>query len=357
MVPAVCLATVLALVGCTSEGPGSAPTPDPSGTGAAPTGSPTDPPATARPVLGASHVLVPAPGDDGLLVVSSPSETGSADGPMLLWRWDGSGWSEVTPDGPAPDARSFFGAALDERRDVLVVYGGENAEGFSAETWEWDGRAWTEPDAPGPTPGPRAAPSLTWDPASALVLLHSGHRADGLIPDDTWSWDGQAWTRLSRRGPAPGRWPAATVADGDGRVLLVGGHQVADEDLPGALADTWSWTGDEWLPEPGAGGPGPLVNAGAVLHPRLGPLLVGGSGRDRATGDVWRWRAAHWEPLARGVFPRRQGFGLAYDADRHTVVLTGGVVRPGEPARHQDVWEWSGDPGERAVRVLRRPPA
>jgi hypothetical protein len=39
------------------------------------------------------------------------------------------------------------------------------------------------------------------------------------------------------------------------------------------------------------------------------------------------------------------------------VVLTGGVVEPGQTDRHQDVWEWSGDPGEPAVQVLAAPPA
>ena len=35
--------------------------------------------------------------------------------------------------------------------------------------------------------------------------------------------------------------------------------------------------------------------------------------------------------MAQGVFPARQAFGLAYDAARDTVVLTGGIVRAGQP--------------------------
>jgi hypothetical protein len=48
---------------------------------------------------------------------------------------------------------------------------------------------------------------------------------------------------------------------------------------------------------------------------------------------------------------------MAYDEERGVVVLTGGVVAPGETARHQDVWEWSGAPAEPAVLVDDRPPA
>ena len=50
-------------------------------------------------------------------------------------------------------------------------------------------------------------------------------------------------------------------------------------------------------------------------------------------------------------------FGLAYDATRGVMVLTGGVVEPGQTDRHQDVWEWSGDPAVPAVQVLDAPPA
>jgi hypothetical protein len=61
--------------------------------------------------------------------------------------------------------------------------------------------------------------------------------------------------------------------------------------------------------------------------------------------------------MARGVFPPRQAFGLAYDAARDTIVLTGGLVEPGSLQRYQDVWEWSGNPNDGAVQVDARPPA
>jgi hypothetical protein len=48
---------------------------------------------------------------------------------------------------------------------------------------------------------------------------------------------------------------------------------------------------------------------------------------------------------------------MAFDEARGVVVLTGGVVEPGDTARHQDVWEWSGDPEDPAVLVDDRPPA
>ena len=147
------------------------------------------------------------------------------------------------------------------------------------------------------------------------------------------------------------------VAGDDGQVLVYGGHQVIDEALPPALGDTWVLSDGAWSLDDDAGGPGPLVNAQALAHPTLGILLAGGSDLDGETGDVWRWTGDRWETYAQDVLPPRQAFGMAFDESRGVVVLTGGVVEPGDTARHQDVWEWSGSPDEAAVQVDDRPPA
>ena len=57
-----------------------------------------------------------------------------------------------------------------------------------------------------------------------------------------------------------------------------------------------------------------------------GPLMVGGSDMDGENGDVWEWSGQGWQRWGRGVFPARQAFGLAYDAGREVVVMSGGVV-------------------------------
>ena len=142
----------------------------------------------------------------------------------------------------------------------------------------------------------------------------------------------------------------ATAPNGGGTVML-GGHQVIDEDLPPALGDTWLRDAEGWQPLPGTRAPSLVVNAKALVHPALGLLVVGGSDLEADTGDVLRWSGRRWDVLGRGLFPPRQAFGLAFDAERGVVVLTGGVVTPGSTERHQDVWEWAGDPGIPATRV------
>ena len=190
---------------------------------------------------------------------------------------------------------------------------------------------------------------MAWDPGSAEVVLYGGDDGAGGIRNDTWSWDGQRWERLAAQGPDPARAGDALRPTGRG-LRALRRHQVVDESLPGALADTWTWRPTGWT-RMAARGPGRLVNAEAVVDPELGVLLVGGSDMQQAHGDVWRWDDGDWTLLGPHVFPARQAFGLAYDAARDTVVLTGGLVAAGETSRHQDVWEWTGDPGTPATQV------
>ncbi len=333
----------LVLAGCSADEPG-----EPEPAGAAP-----ESPAASTPVLGASHELLPDPGGDGVLLLSGPPELDPAGEPLQMWRWDGSAWAPVSTTGDVPPQRSFFSATYDGGRDVVVLYGGELPGDEAATVWEWDGTAWTAHGAAG-GPGSRRSSAMTYDD-EGLVVLYGGDDQGGIY-NDTWAWDGAAWQRLVRSGPEPARWPGAFVDVEGAGPLLVGGHQVEHENLPVALGDTWGWD-DGWHELADANAPPRLVNAKALVHPEHGTLLVGGADLAAASGDVLRWTGTAWEMFAEDVFPERQAFGLAYDADREVVVLTGGVVEPGSTQRHQDVWEWSGDPGEPAVQVLDAPPA
>ncbi len=204
--------------------------------------------------------------------------------------------------------------------------------------------------------------SLTFDPASGTSVLYGGNERAGRRPGrDLGLGRAPAGRRLAGRGPEPdplagrdGRRIRATARAGPLR-RPPGGRT---SDLPPALGDTWDWDRrDAGSARVDAAGPGDLVNAaGAGPSPGSGPARrrlrprtdrPATCGTGTATGGC-RWRS--------DVFPPRQAFGLAYDEARDVVVLTGGIVQPGSLERHQDVWEWSGDPQEKAVRVDARSP-
>ena len=133
---------VLISVGCSPSGPiqftlAAAPTPVP-----APILE--DPP----PCWGADLIYHPQL-QQMLLVncVTDPRESAL----LTIWGWNGTHWQRVTEGGPS--RRVLGAAAYDEKRNVLVLYGGRSVQGGSCsrEIWEWDGKTWIQKDAQPPT--------------------------------------------------------------------------------------------------------------------------------------------------------------------------------------------------------------
>jgi hypothetical protein len=85
-----------------------------------------------------------------LLFGGIASEGGSLVGLSDLWSWDGNAWTNLTPQ-PLPAAWPFkrfgHGAAFDECRGVMLVFGGSIDDlsapvpsGRASDLWEWDSR-------------------------------------------------------------------------------------------------------------------------------------------------------------------------------------------------------------------------
>jgi hypothetical protein len=95
--------------------------------------------------------------------------------------------------GDGPPAAYSVGAAYDESRSRLIVFGWYKAGQYVGDTWAWDGRGWTRVA----TTGPLAAPG------------------------ETWTFNGRAWTRVSTTGPR--RRFARLAYDGASRAMLMFG--------------------------------------------------------------------------------------------------------------------------------------
>ncbi|MFN9971179.1 MAG: hypothetical protein ACK58T_14930, partial [Phycisphaerae bacterium] len=120
------------------------------------------------------------------------------------WIWNGDQWSFVTNDGPGVDGASM---AFDERRGVVVLYGGVR-DHYSDETWEFDGTRWLKvagnrqiceiPNTSSPVGLTGAA--MAFDPESQSVLLFGGQTQCYGLRQETWSWNGMAWALVSTSG-------------------------------------------------------------------------------------------------------------------------------------------------------------
>ncbi|HEX5051749.1 MAG TPA: kelch repeat-containing protein [Planctomycetota bacterium] len=155
-------------------------------------------------------------------------------------------WNTLTADGAAgsPAARAQCAITWDFARGRLVVFGGSDTTGARlGDTWEWDGTAWSNVTPAGTSPSARSFCAMAFDWVNGKVLLFGGN--DGVAPhlNDTWQWDGTTWTQLNPAHVPPVRQQHLMVARADhvDIVMAVGQNTVR-------LADTWTWNGflNDW---------------------------------------------------------------------------------------------------------------
>jgi hypothetical protein len=154
------------------------------------------------------------------------------------WEFDGQRWSRVATDGPGP--RTGASMVYDERRQVMVLFGGRDASTFFGDTWLWDGIRWKQVVANGPPP--RLAAGMAYDSRKGETVLFGGYEAGG-YRGDTWVWNGQTWKPVDVAGPSPRADPFMAYDASRGVAVLFGGTG----NLPTGLGDTWEWTGSSWM--------------------------------------------------------------------------------------------------------------
>jgi hypothetical protein len=91
--------------------------------------------------------------------------------------------------GAGADPRTGARMAYDAARKVIVLYGGDGLD----DTWTWNGRAWSRVNASGP--GSRAHHAIAYDPGRSRVVLFGGYDGRRNL-NDTWEFDGSAWVKV-----------------------------------------------------------------------------------------------------------------------------------------------------------------
>jgi hypothetical protein len=223
--------------------------------------------------LGVWHDLIYHESLEKVVLVNGGPETGKpADEPLELWAWDGAQWSPLSADADGPRWRNYASVTYDSNRGVLVLYGGLQSENQQFEdTWEWDGSAWSQHEGQGP--GLREAAGMAYDSERDRVVLFGGAQAGEMV-GDTWEWDGSEWVQVSSEGPAA-RFPAGFVYDeSDRNVMLFGGHAFDNQGIR-TYGDTWIWDGTAWQ-EVTTDGPSPRDGADAVFDRAANHVLLFG---------------------------------------------------------------------------------
>ena len=257
--------------------------------------------------------------------------------PSVIWGWDGMHWKKVTEGGPA--GRNLGGAAYDEQRNVLILYGGRPVDlgKCNQDTWEWDGTTWMQKDAQPPTACDHV--KMVYDAASAETILFSGLDPSENPVHETWSWNGIEWKLLSTEGPESRGHFGLVYDPNHAQTLLYGGYArtVSDE--------FWVWKENAWqaIDFPG---PGTLSHFGMTYDTNENALYIFGGATSTSTfasltDKTWVLTGGRWRELTSANVPsNRGGVALGYDPVRERVVLYGGF----EASRNKldDTWEWDG---------------
>lgn len=313
------------------------------------------------------------------------------------WEYDGSNWTLRSPS-TAPQGRIGHAMAFDPVRNRTVMFGGSVSGIFDTlnDTWEWDGTTWTQAANPAPPPTRKGA-AMSFDPRRGKVVMFGGlNFLAATAYQDTWQWDGTAWSQVSlptlptarsghgfcydtARGRAVLFGGAAIVANGTPELgdtwelnsppfsssatwsqrtatnppSARQGHAMAHDRLRNRAVvfggsnglfnfpnETWEHDGIAWTLRTTANSPGGRIGHAMVHDTARGRMvLYGGAGTTTGT-ETWEYDGTNWTARTTAVNPGlRQNHAMVFDSVRNRVVLFGGTVNS---AVSNETWEYDG---------------
>ena len=258
-------------------------------------------------------------------------------------------WTQESP-ATTPGVRDSHAIAYDSVRGNTVLFSGDvcttSCVAAPNDTWTWNGTIWTKMTV-ATSPATRFWSGMTFDSVRKVSVLFGGVSNAGTDFSDTWEWNGSTWTQMS---PAsnPGARDAFSLAFDSARgvVVLFGGEKCANKLCTSLtnLNDTWEWNGSNWTQMSTSTAPSPRLGMQMAFDAaRQVVVLFGGTNCSASCttvteyADTWEWNGTTWAQKTPATSPTgRDSYGLAYDSLRGTTILFGGYGSSG------DTWEWNG---------------
>ncbi len=217
-----------------------------------------------------------------------------------------------------PGARWGHTFVHDPHRGQIVLFGGARERGtYLADTWTWNGDEWTRHEVDGPSA--RGFAAATYHAGRRTVILHGGRGEDRRTHTDTWEWDGAGWNQLvSENEFAADHHRMVYIPDGD-RIMAFGGW-TGD----GVSGETWIWNG-HWTR---SDAPSPPARAafGMAYAQHIGQVvLFGGMWIDGQYADIWTWQDGIWKQRG-GPYDNSSldHHAMVYDAGHQQLIVAGG---------------------------------
>jgi hypothetical protein len=248
----------------------------------------------------------------------------------------------------SPDKRASFDLAPDANGNI-ILFGGDqlypdgNVSTWFEDTWTWDGAAWTERHT-ATSPGPRCCYAMAYDSVRRQTVLFGGYDGTTLL-NDTWTWDGETWTRQFPATVPPAQYGPGMAFDArKGEMVLLSGAYYPGNNPAGAISKilTWTWDGSDWTQQPPLKLPRYRERMGMAYDGARGEVDVfGGEYPSFEWTDYlndtlsWVWTKWAWHnPRVRPS--QRSMMGIAYDPNLQQIVLFGG------DGGDSGTWLWDG---------------
>lgn len=228
-----------------------------------------------------------------------------------------------------PPARRLGSLVYDPVIKKTVLYGGFDELEYRDDTWLWDGKAWTEVKN---NRMPARSLTMMWfDPSLKKVVAYGGiGRPDDEARveryADMYQFDAtNGWTKLSPSSTPGQRYGAQVVVDpATNTVVLFGGiifEPINENTAKQFFAnDQWAWNGQSWRKIELTAAPPPRENSRIVLDPFTGRLMLFGGYAGTYFSDIWTLSADHtrWTVHPEPIPSRRRPIGAVPQAPVQT---------------------------------------
>ena len=243
-----------------------------------------------------------------------------------LWAFDGTNYTLVTGSGASAGPRTSPGMCWDDARGKLVVFSGKGAGGvwanYETSLWEWDPVGGWVDVTPATGPDPRWLYNMEYVPGLGAVF-HGGVAWDATAgaayrSDETWAWNGAAWTLLSSTGPARGNGQLVYRPTTNDLVYFGGvdaaNVKVSDTYVFDLGTGVWSQVITPTLVDSSAT-PGLVGLVGMAGHwdPVVGKVVLhGGQSTGSPSSKTWEFDGADWTDITSTSTFTRRNFDTAW---------------------------------------------
>jgi len=287
------------------------------------------------------HTSVYDPLRDRLVVFGGQGYGGSS---AEVWTLSLTGiphWTQVLPSGTGPTAAAFHAAIYDSLRDRMLVFGGSDANGVATNAvWSLSfagNPTWSQLSPTGTPPSARTWSVAVYDRVRDRMVVMGGMAGGSTLPD-VWalSLSGTpAWTPVTTTGAAPGGRAAHAGAydAANDRLVIFGGLDGGGVATNTAFALSFAGT-PTWSALVGAGTPPSARYGASATYDRPRQRLVVFAGGTGAPNDNDLWTLSlnatpTWTPLSPTSAPEGRQFHTAnYDPVSDRLIVFGGSSGP-----------------------------